>query len=1342
MKNFDRRGLMDLEDEARRVGPASEEMFQAAGFIDVHQAFDKNMLNEARSDSEMRLMEDPVNQAIEAYSEIDPKFKSSYRKRRFSKGFSYGQRKKMLQQAEEQIKQAQAKFPDAGLKSFSDILAETKEKTAGDRESAMRTFANARGMARAGMLTGSMTGVITDPLILATLPIGAGTITGAGVLGNAARAFRLEAMIAGASELAIQPTVYNWKKQIESPYTFGEAAFNVLTAMAAAGTLRATGSTLVDVVEIRSAAKIKRAEGGKLADQEADILEQYADDLETGGDNVTEHFDNLDTALDDLDRGETTAVSRRSEHVEEVDPFGIDVDANRFQFKAGADELGVTERLQGVQRWDPKLAGIAIVYETNTGRRFIVDGHQRVSLARRMVDAGQDPAEVKLNAIVLREADGVTDADARQIAAVKNIAEGTGSAVDTAKVFRELGESGLDLMPSLPPKSALVVAGRGLSNLDDEAFKMVINGVVDEKVGAIVGELITDAAEQRAVITALAQAEPANLTQARIMINDMKAAGFQRTETEDLFGGMEIAESLFKERARILDNSMKRLRQDKATFATLERKAGEIEAEGNILDQQANLARKASDEQTLAELTRLANRKGPISDALNQAAKELKEGKTISQSTADFLDAARRPGPEQRAAGAGAGGAGPAEQAVKGKPPFEGAPPMDRPVTLIFGGSFNPVHSGHIGSVLAARAQMEAWGYTVERVVITPSPERLMAAKAAKKGETPLSLEDRAELVRIAVRDETGLEVSTAPAIAAEKFEGKLKRIHTAQWAEKEYPDNSIVNVTGADQAVGEPPAFPSVYQGPKGSSHEGYYYLAMPRDEVEGVSSSKVRAMLQAGEEIPEDVMKPEVAQRYLMKQKLIPGPKILPPENAPFKTEILDHGKGPYVKVILDRDKVDIDADYFGYPDLEPTLKEGDDLLIHTNEKYQNPKTGKYQAHRSRLHNKLVREAVDKGKVAKDNEQPEIILMGGGGASGKGTILSKLQDDGEVAKDGWVHIDPDEVKKALPEYKKIQDAGDYRAAGVVHAESSHVGDLMRDLAIKERRNVIIDKVMGQEAKGLALIQKFKDAGYKVRLIGVTIDPEEALFRALERYYGTGRLPLPEHLVLAHKGFNEAYPAYAKVVDEALIYDNTAAGNPIAVAQAFDGKVEILSNSLYNRIGERSNLNAQAKTIRQVKESTGSPVAAQLRREGVQGTPGASPVRGDGGARGPPAGADNLQRVDEPVLDLFGEDTRAAQAIHDARVAIERELNPDDVVPVEAGPGDLFSGKSRQVDIEDEVDRLIYERDLDVPEGILVDADGNLTASARSAREVYDEIDETAKALDELEGCHLGKVA
>lgn len=662
MKNFDRRALMDLEDEAARIGAASEAQFQQAGFLDVHQAFDRMMVNEARSDSEIRLLEEDVDSALDAFAAVNPEFNSDLRVRKYSAGFRYGQRRKLLEKIGPSVLDAQKKYPDAGLRTMDDLMTAAAEKTAADRTHAMQTFAQARGMAKAGMLTGGMTGVITDPLILATLPIGAGTITGAGVLGNAARAFRTEALIAGATELAIQPIVYNWKKDINSPYSVQEAAFNVLTAMVAAGSLRASGSALVDVVEIRAAAQLKRAQPGRLSQQEADILEQYADDIEASDGDMTEHFDALDQAIDNFDRGETSTSGRRPEHVEEVDPASIGIDADRFQFKAGADIEGVTERLQDVERWDPKLAGISIVYETSDGNRFIVDGHQRVALARRMVAGGQDASEVKLNSIVLREADGISDADARQIAAVKNIAEGTGSAVDTAKVFRELGESGLDLLPSLPPRSALVVAGRGLAALDDDAFKMVINGVIDERMGALVGSLIDDAAEQRAVITALSKSEPANLTQARIMINDMRAAGFERVETMDLFGGQELAESLFKERARILENAMKRLRQDKATFKTLERQAGEIVQEGNILNREANLARVSINEQIIAELTRLANTKGKISDALNQAARALKKGKNISQSTADFLDTVKRAEPGERVAGAGAGAARPADE--------------------------------------------------------------------------------------------------------------------------------------------------------------------------------------------------------------------------------------------------------------------------------------------------------------------------------------------------------------------------------------------------------------------------------------------------------------------------------------------------------------------------------------------------------------------------------------------------------------------------------------------------------------------------------------------------------
>ena len=110
--------------------------------------------------------------------------------------------------------------------------------------------------------------------------------------------------------------------------------------------------------------------------------------------------------------------------IEALDPRTIGVDAKRFQFKAGGDEAGVTERLQDIKKWDPLLAGTAIVFRDADGKNWVADGHQRLGLAKRLIDAGQN--DIKLNAFVLDAADGITDADARATAAYKNIAEGTG----------------------------------------------------------------------------------------------------------------------------------------------------------------------------------------------------------------------------------------------------------------------------------------------------------------------------------------------------------------------------------------------------------------------------------------------------------------------------------------------------------------------------------------------------------------------------------------------------------------------------------------------------------------------------------------------------------------------------------------------------------------------------------------------------------------------------------------------------------------------------------------------------------------------------------------------------
>lgn len=597
---------------------------------------------------------------------------------------------------------------DQEFQTYEDIHARIEREQAELRAVREQIAARASPTDRAiGLLLGEGQAIFTDPIIVGSMGLG-GTARGATAATRIATAMASEAAIIGSIEATmVQPQVYLQKRSINSPYSLVDAGIAVLTAGAGGAAFRGVfqgGASAIEayravrgartrqetVQQLRDAAGEIAAEGTPGAQTEAQVLEDLADviestpsgraiDQDTGQefydqqrvlvepDEETQHLSNLDQAMDDLAQNRITEVSMdtdpveyiaRSTDIESVDPRTVAVDAKRFQFKAGGDTEGVTDRLKGVEEWDPMRAGISVIYEQADGARFIVDGHQRLALAKRIGD------DATLNAIVLREADGVTVADARQRAALKNIAEGTGTSLDAAKVFREMGPEALSEMPGLPPQSALVRTARSLAELEQDAFEYVANALKPEQyaMASIVGELIQAGPEQLAAIRALVESNPGTLLQARFIVEQIRAAGFETTETMDLFGGQTISETLFKERARILDNAIKRLKKDKATFRTLVERESEISGAGNVLERQSNLERLGEDEETIQTLSRLANTKGPISDALNEAARKLKNGERVDSVTRDFLAAARRPADEQRGPGTEVRDAGRAEQ--------------------------------------------------------------------------------------------------------------------------------------------------------------------------------------------------------------------------------------------------------------------------------------------------------------------------------------------------------------------------------------------------------------------------------------------------------------------------------------------------------------------------------------------------------------------------------------------------------------------------------------------------------------------------------------------------------
>lgn len=317
----------------------------------------------------------------------------------------------------------------------------------------------------------------------------------------------------------------------------------------------------------------------------------------------------------------------------------VQTDAKTFQYKDGGDESGVTDRLRGVTAWDQTRAGMSLIYEDRNGNRYVADGHQRLGLAKRLSGQGQN---VRLPAMIIKEADGISPQQARVIAALKNIAEGSGTPIDAAKVMRDSNKTVQEL--GLPPSSALVRDAAGLSKLSDHAFGMVVNGAATEQHGAIVGRVVQDQTAQANILGLLAKLKPANAFQAEAIAR--QAADATTTETQaDLFGTESVAANLYLERAKILDAAFKRVRGDLKTFKTLVDRAETVSSAGNVLNADANQQRLATDRAVSDYLATQANMKGPISDALTAAARSLKSGGKPAAVVSDFLaDVERRLG--------------------------------------------------------------------------------------------------------------------------------------------------------------------------------------------------------------------------------------------------------------------------------------------------------------------------------------------------------------------------------------------------------------------------------------------------------------------------------------------------------------------------------------------------------------------------------------------------------------------------------------------------------------------------------------------------------------------------
>lgn len=301
----------------------------------------------------------------------------------------------------------------------------------------------------------------------------------------------------------------------------------------------------------------------------------------------------------------------------------LNVDPDRFQYKLAPGAGGMTGSLTGVKKWDPELAGVVQVWkDPANGKMYVVNGHNRAHLAQQL---GVDRLAVRV--ISAKNAD-----EARAKGALTNIAEGRGNAMDAAKFFRDTGITRADLeAKGVPLKEKIATDGLALSRLETSLFKKVVNGDMPHERAVIIGSSGLDHTEQRA-LSDLIDKQPKNMPikndTLRELVDTVKTSTRSTKTTAGLFGDDVEETNLAIFRADIQAHVKRRLSQEKKLFGIVSKTkaAADLQRGGNVIDTEQSGAISKEAAQALDVFDRLKKLRGPVSDALNDAAEQLHKG--------------------------------------------------------------------------------------------------------------------------------------------------------------------------------------------------------------------------------------------------------------------------------------------------------------------------------------------------------------------------------------------------------------------------------------------------------------------------------------------------------------------------------------------------------------------------------------------------------------------------------------------------------------------------------------------------------------------------------------------